>query len=182
MALGTWRCAAALLLAVAAATGCAGPAAPVDVPPAVLTTPAPSPVSAEAGAGWAQALDFSGDVRGAMYRVVPGDGATRSECTGRNSRPAGAWVSALFGPVGPDVYEVLVTVRPYRGPGTYRAPDVMVQVSRPDGSAVWQTSGSDSATFGVGAGEESGSVDATLTNLASTTTALRLDGRWSCRS
>jgi hypothetical protein len=179
MALVTWRGGAALLLVVLVAA-CAAPAPPVDVPPAVPATPAPSPVSADAG--WAQAMDFSGDVRGAMYRVVPGGGATRSECTGRNSRPAGTWVSALFGPVGPDVYEVLVTVRPYRGPGVYRAPDVMVQVSRPDGSAVWQTSGSDPATFGVGAGEESGSVDATLTNLASTTTALRLDGRWSCRS
>jgi hypothetical protein len=179
MALVIRRGAAALLLVVAA--GCAGPAPPGEPTPMLAATPAPSP-SMAAGGGWAQALDFSGDVRGAMYRVVAGGDATRSECTGRNSRPTGAWVSALFGPVGQDVYEVLVTVRPYRGPGAYRAPDVMVQVARPDGSAVWQTTGSDQAAFGVGADEESGSVDATLTNLASTTTALHLHGRWSCRT
>jgi hypothetical protein len=95
---------------------------------------------------------------------------------------AGAWASALFGPIGGDVYEVLVTVRPYRGPGTYQAPDVSVQVARPDGSAVWQTSGGDSATFTVGVDEESGSLDATLTNLSSTTTTLSVDGHWSCRT
>jgi hypothetical protein len=80
------------------------------------------------------------------------------------------------------VYEVLVTVRPYRGPGTYRAPDVIVQVARPDASAVWQTTNGDAATFTVARDEESGSVSATLTNLASTATKLRVDGRWSCRT
>jgi hypothetical protein len=80
------------------------------------------------------------------------------------------------------VYEVLVTVRPYRGPGTYRAPDVVVQVARADGSAVWQTSAGDAATFTVGVGEESGTLSATLTNLSSTATWLRVDGRWSCRT
>jgi hypothetical protein len=84
--------------------------------------------------------------------------------------------------VGQEVYEVLTTVRPYHGPGTYRAPDVLVQVALPDGSAVWETSDGDAVTFTVGVGEESGTVSATLTNLSTTATKLRLDGRWSCRT
>ena len=57
-----------------------------------------------------------------------------------------------------------------------------MQVARPDGSAVWETSAGDAATFTVGLGEESGTLSATLTNLSSTATKLRLDGRWSCRT
>ena len=105
-------------------------------------------------AGWAQALTFTGDVQGAMYGVVAGDASAARGCSGRNSRLTGAWASALFGPVGRDVYEVLVTARPYRGPGTYSGPEVTVQVSRPDGSAAWQTGPGDAVTFTVAAGEE----------------------------
>ncbi|TMC02067.1 MAG: hypothetical protein E6J41_31185 [Chloroflexi bacterium] len=171
---------AALLLALALA-GCSGRAA--ELAPAPRPSVAPSPALAPAAGGsWPQALTFTGDVDGGMTRVLPDSDAARSECSGRNSRSAGAWASALYGPVGADVYEVLVTVRPYRGPSTYRAPDVVVQVARPDGSAVWETSAGDAATFTVGLGEESGTLSATLTNLSSTATKLRLDGRWSCRT
>ena len=174
------RCAPLVLLLALALAGCARP--PLPQPETLPATAAPTPLRTPAGGGWNQSLTFAGDVQGAMSGVVPDAGGMRSECSGRNSRPAGSWASALFGPVGADVYEVLVTVRPYRGPGAYRTPDVVVQVARPDGAAVWQTSGGDPATFVVGAGEESGSVSATLTNLASTATKLRLDGRWSCRT
>ena len=71
-------------------------------------------------------------------------------------------------------------MRPYGGPGSYRAPVVSVQVSKPDGSAVWETSAGDSAMFVVGSDEESGTLQATLTDLNSNTTKLRLSGRWSC--
>jgi len=172
------RAAAPLLLLVLAA-GCARPALPApEAPPPAAATPAP----AEPAGGWTQALTFAGDVQGEMDGVVPDTAAMRSECSGRNSRQTGGWASALFGPVGRDVYEVLVTVRPYRGPGTYETPDVTVQVARPDGSAVWQTSGGDRATFVVGVGEESGTLSATLTNLTSDAFGLRVDGRWSCRT
>jgi hypothetical protein len=168
--------AAALALGLAGCGGQAQRPAPAFRPP---PPPAPAPVPA---GSWTESLTFSGDVQGGLTRVLPDSAATRSECTGRNSRTAGAWASALYGPVGGDVYEVLVTVRPYRGPSTYRTPDVLVQVARPDGSAVWQTSAGDTATFTVGVDEESGTLSATLTNLATTATRLRLDGRWSCRA
>lgn len=160
-------------------------AACTNFAPPAAHAPAASPSASAAATtapqlNWAEALSFSGDVKGTMYQVVVGDQGTRSECTGRNSRYGGAWASTLYGTVGKEVYGVLVTVRPYAGPGSYRVPVLSVQVSRPDGSAVWQTSGGDTATFVVGSDEESGTLQATLTDLNSNTTKLRLSGRWSC--
>ena len=170
--------AAALTIALigAACTNFAPPAA--HVPAASPSASAAAPSTPQPN--WAEALSFSGDVKGTMYQVVVGDPGTHSECTGRNSRYGGAWASTMYGAVGKDVYGVLVTVRPYVGPGSYRVPVVSVQVSRPDGSAVWQTSGGDAATFVVGSDEESGTLQATLTDLNSNATKLRLSGRWSC--
>jgi len=147
---------------------------------APAASPSASTTIGAAKVNWAQALSFSGDVRGTMFQVIVGDPATHSECTGRNSSYGGAWASTLYGTVGKDVYGVLVTVRPYVGPGSYRVPAVSVQVSRPDGSAIWQTSAGDTATFVVGPDEESGTLQATLTDLDTNTTKLRLSGRWSC--
>lgn len=162
--------------------GCASAGAPGEgggdaagVGPAA---PSPEP---SARSAWAQALRFSGDVQGTLSQAVPGDASRPTECTGATSRYAGAWASAVYGPLGHDLYGVVVTVRPYRGPGTYRTPDVAVQVLRPaDASAVWQTAPGDAATFSVDTGEQTGALDATLTNLSSNTTKLHVGGRWSC--
>jgi len=174
--LGVWVAAA---LATAMTFGaCANFTTPAAKRPA--PSPSASTATAAAKPNWAQALTFNGDVKGTMYQVVVGDAAIRSECTGRNSSYGGAWASTLYGTVGKEVYGVLVTVRPYVGPGSYRVPAVSVQVSKPDGSAIWQTSGGDPATFVVGSDEESGTLQATLTDLNSNATKLRLSGRWSC--
>lgn len=115
-----------------------------------------------------------------MSQIVTGDRAPESQCTGRNSRFGGTWVSSMYGPVGKQVYELLVTVPEYQGPNTYRPPEVAVQVVRLDGSAIWRTSGGDPATFTVNPDEESGSIDASLTDVNDSTTGLRVTGRWSC--
>jgi hypothetical protein len=161
--------------------GCSGVRIPrVETPPpAPTSTPSPSPSPV---AVWEEDLNFSGELNGAMKAVVPVDPTTRSECTGRNSKTAGAWASRLFGFVGTDVYGVLFTVGKYRGPGSYSGPQFTVQVHRLDGSAVWQSSGANQATLTVGDDEESGSVDAALTNLSSNQAALQLRGNWSCRT
>lgn len=171
-------CGAALLLTGLIGMACTNFAGPAAHAPAA--SPSASATASPPQLNWAEALSFSGDVKGTMYQVVVGDAAIRSECTGRNSRYGGAWASTLYGTVGTDVYGVLITVRPYAGPGSYRIPAVSVQVSKPDGSAVWQTSGADTAMFVVGSDEESGMLQATLTDLNSNTTKLRLSGRWSC--
>lgn len=166
-----------------AGAACAGLAEPAANSPSAPSAPASSPSSAAARSGglnWAEALTFTGDLKGTMYRVVVSDAANRSECTGRNSRYGGAWASILYGSLGEQVYAVVVTVRPYSGPGSYRMPAVSVQVSKPDGTAVWQTSTGDTATFVVTSDEESGTVEATLTDLNTNTTKLGLSGRWTC--
>jgi hypothetical protein len=172
---------AGIVLAVLLAAGCRGLQPPkVDTPPPLPTsTPSPSP---SAAASWTQNLEFSGDVSGTMTAVVPVSQQVRSECTGHNSRPAGAWASTIYGVIGSDAYGVLFSVGQYRGPGSYSSPDVTVQVHRFDNSAVWQSTGTNSASFTVGSGEESGTVDATLTNLASNQPTLKLRGDWSCRT
>ena len=172
---GMVLCCALLLLA-----GCASDDAPRAGGGAEVGPAARAPERA-ARSGWAQTLRFSGDVQGTISEAVPGDASRRTECTGATSRYAGAWASALYGPLGRDLYGLVIAVRPYRGPGTYRPPDVTVQVLRPaDAAAVWQTAAGDAATFWVDAGEQTGALDATLTNLASNTTKLRVAGRWSC--
>jgi hypothetical protein len=135
--------------------------------------------STSSGGNWSQALAFAGDVAGTMTQVVD-DPANQSECTGRNSRFGEVWVSNLFGQVGDQVYEVLVRVPAYRGPGAYHAADATIQVARLDRSYVWQTSAGDAATFTVDPSEETGGIEATLTELHNDTTKLRLTGRWSC--
>ena len=115
-----------------------------------------------------------------MITVVPVDPQTPSECTGRNSRPSGTWASSIFGNVGTDVYGVLFAVGKYRGPGSYSGSDLTVQVHRSDNSAVWQSAGDSQTTLTVDPDEESGSVDATLVNLASNRAGIRLQGTWSC--
>jgi hypothetical protein len=174
----------ALVAALLAAAGCGHiPLPNLDVAPAAPAPTPPAPVAASSERmGWTQALTFAGDVSGTMDAVAPIDANAPSECTGRNSRQAGAWASALYGPVGGDVYGVLVTVRPYRGPGVYRAPDASVQVLRPDGSAVWRSGTGDATTFTVAPGEETGSVEASVTNLTNTSTKIRVSGRWTCRT
>jgi hypothetical protein len=172
---------AGIVLVALLGAGCQGVQAPkVDAPPPPPSAaPLPSPTAA---GNWTQALDFSGDVTGTMSAVVPATPQVRSECTGRNSRPAGVWASTIFGFVGSDVYGVLFAVGQYRGPGSYSSPDVTVQVHSSDNSAVWQSAGANSATFTVAPDEQSGTVEAKLTNLGSNQTTLQVNGSWSCRT
>jgi hypothetical protein len=169
---------AGIVLAALLGAGCGGVQAPKleAPPPAPSYTPSPGPTTA---ARWTENLSFSGDVNGTMTTVVPLSPQVRSECTGHNSRPAGTWASTIFGLVGSDVYGVLFAVGKYRGPGSYNAPDVTVQVHRSDNSAVWQSS-ADKATFTIAPDEESGTVEATLTNLANNQATMRVSGTWTC--
>jgi len=172
---------AAVLAAVAAPAAVACTATEASVPPpAAASTPAAT--ATPAGGGWAESLLLSGDVAGALEQVLPPEAGGRSECSGRNSRHTGTWAGTIAGEIDGQPYDLLMTAAPYRGPGVYRPPDASVQVAKPDGSAVWQTSGTDSATFTIAADEESGTLEATLTDLSSQATRVRVAGRWSCRA
>lgn len=156
--------------AIATAEPTPGDAAPAD------PTPPPAPGS------WSEALTFAGDVQGTMYEIDAGGPGTQSECTGAGSRTTGAWALTLFGPVGSQVYGVVISVQPYRGPGVYRQPALSVQVTLPDASKVWTGTSADPATLLIDANEQTGTIDATLTDVASNVTKLHLSGHWACVS
>jgi len=164
----------------AALPGCGGggagtpsPSAPASPPPAV--TPS------AAAHNWEEDLTFTGDLSGRMATVVASAPNQVSECTGANSKAAGAWSSAIYGDLGGTVYGVVVVAGQYRGPGTYKDAGVSVQVTAVDHSRVWQSVAADPVTFTVNADETSGTLDATLDNLTTGKTSLRVSGTWTCR-
>lgn len=155
--------------------------------PETSATPAPAPsatavASASAAPNWVQDLTFGGDVAGNMARIAPPAPNQMSECSGKNSKSGGAWASSVFGPVGGDVLGVVILASGYRGPGTYDQAHASVQVHSLDNSRVWSSLAGDRVSFTVGADEESGTLDATLTNLSTGKSKLSLSGRWSCRT
>lgn len=144
---------------------------------AALTAPQPSP----SGVAWAEDLTFSGEMAGRMTGIVPNQPGQRSECTGPNSKTSGNWASTLFGQVSNGVYGLVVTANPYRGPGSYAAGPAKVEIHSADQKQVWQSQTGDVVTFTVNNDEQTGTLDAALTNLSDGKTKLRVSGTWSCR-
>lgn len=145
------------------------------------TSPTPSPTGSAFG-NWSESLDFAGDLGGHMSTVVANDTSRRSECTGKNSKTGGTWASTLYGDVGGKTFGVIFTISGYRGPGLYREGAGTVQVHSVGGDHDWQSRAGDALTVTVGNDEESGTVDANLTNLADGRSKLHLTGSWTCRT
>jgi hypothetical protein len=134
------------------------------------------------GGNWNQDLALSGELSGRIGQVVASQPGQASECTGKNSKTAGQWALHVFGQVGSKVMGVVVTADPYRGPGRYTESTAVVQVHDVDNSRVWQTGSGDAIAFLVNNDEESGTLEATLTNVASGTGKLKVSGRWACKT
>jgi hypothetical protein len=170
---------AAIVLALAVAA-CGTPAAPT-----AQSSPSASPLpaaSSPSGQGWVENLTFSGDFTGTMTVIAPNQTDRQSECSGKNSRTGGTWASIIFGPVGNQTLGVSFLSSQYRGPGIYSESVASAQVFTPDHAKAWQSVASDSVKFTVNSDEESGMIDATLTNLINGTSKLQLKGNWSCRT
>jgi hypothetical protein len=149
----------------------------------VSPTPWASPVvQASARPAWIEDLTFSGGLAGTLNQVVAGSAGLRTICTGQRAQGGTTWVLTLFGPVAGTVYGVQATVGDYRGPGRYRAPDAGVQVFSPDDSVGWQSLAGDPVSMVLEPGLESGTVDATLTNLTDGSSKVHVSGRWTCQT
>ncbi len=149
--------------------------------PSAATSSSPTPfVGVTPHAAWVEDLTFSGDFTGTLNQVSPGEAGMRTACTGPRGRDTGVWVLTLFGLVGSRTFGLQVTVGDYRGPGTYAAPQASMQVFRPDAVAGWRAAGGDQVAFTVAADEQSGTLDAHLTNLTDNRSQLRVRGRWDC--
>src|SRR5438034_781652 len=157
---------AAASIAMAAVAGCSLLEQQVSVSP----TPTPSPfVASSAPPPWTENLTFSGDLSGTMNQVVAGSAGLRTICTGRRGQGGDTWVLTLFGPVGRATYGLQLTISDYRGPGTYEAPQASMQVFRPDASLGWQSLNGDQVSLVLDDSRQSGTVEATLTNLTNAT-------------
>jgi hypothetical protein len=169
----------ALAAAVTLVAGCSALERQVSVSP----TPSASPViEASARPPWIEDLTFSGGLTGTLNQVVAGSAGLRTICTGKRAQGGTTWVLTLFGPVAGTVYGVQATVGDFRGPGRYRAPDAGVQVFSPDDSVGWRSLAGDPVSMLLEPGLESGTVDATLTDLADNSSKVHVSGRWTCQT
>ena len=132
--------------------------------------------------GWVEDLTLNGDLKGPMTVVAPNVSGQQSECTGKNSRTGGTWASTIYVLLGNQRYGVAFLSVQYRGPASYAEDVASVQVFTPDHSKAWQNLASDAVKLTVNADEESGAVEATLTNLSNGKSKLQLKGNWSCRT
>jgi hypothetical protein len=165
------------------ASACGG--APASVP-----SPSPSPTqvptaipTAALGSGyapWPLNLDFSGDLTAHVTGTAPPDDLIRDECTGTGSASLGNWASTMALNIGQQRYALVVLAGGYRGAATFTS-NVNVEVHSPDKAKVWQNSASDPVSFTVGSDEQSGLLEATLSNAATPANKLRISGHWSCQ-
>ena len=150
------------------------------------TTAAVTPSVPATTGSWSQDLTFSGDVHGHMTTIVADVGTRTSVCTGARPRTGQLWADRFFGSIDASgqVWGVIFNVGNFAGPGTYKGAAVSVQVFNPDdNSKLWENLNSDAVTFVLDRNEESGTVDAMLTNAdTGKSGAVHVVGRWNCQA
>ena len=148
----------------------------------VKTVASPSPVIAQGN--WSENLAFAGEVTGQMTGIVPDTQTQQSECTGSRTHNGETWSTTFYGTVdaGGQVWGVVILVGNFRGPGTYINQSVMVEMHSPDTARIWASGSADKVTFIVMRNQQSGTLDATLTNATSGKVAAEhVTGTWNCR-
>jgi hypothetical protein len=143
-----------------------------------------SPSTPAVAATWTQDLAFSGDVTGHMTAITPDTATVHSACTGAKPRIGQTWADEFYGTVDSsgDVWGVDFVIANYGGPGVYRDAAIVVQVHNSDNSKVWLSTPGDTVTFQLDRSQQSGTIDALLTNADSgKNAALHVVGRWNCR-
>ena len=141
----------------------------------------PTPIAVQGS--WTQNLTFAGELSGHMAGIVPDLGAQKSQCTGGRTHNGETWADIFYGAVdvSGDVWGIVFQINNFRGPGTYQDSSVTVEVHNPDASKVWQSRGTDKITFILDRSQQSGTVDAMLTNATTGKDGLHLTGSWNCR-
>jgi hypothetical protein len=147
-------------------------------PPAVAS---PSPVIPQGN--WSQNLAFTGAFTGQMMAIVPDSGDQVSACTGSKTRTGEQWADTFYGSTdaGVTVWEIGFVVNNFRGSGTYTTRDSAIVVRSTDKTRVWLNTARDKVTFTMDATQQSGTVNAALTDANSGKPALKVTGTWNCR-
>ena len=145
------------------------------------TSPTPTPASGPGGsnAPWTLNLDLSGDLAGHVAGTAPSDATVHNDCTGADSARLGSWASTMAFTLGDQRYVLYLLVKGYKGAAVFTQ-GVNVEVSTEDQSRAWQNEADDPVTFTVEADQQSGLLEAELTNVADKTKKLDVAGHWSC--
>jgi hypothetical protein len=144
--------------------------------------PSPSPILPQGN--WTQNLAFAGELTGQMSGIVPDTTDQQSECTGSRTHTGDTWSDGFYGTIDTsgEQWHVIFLLDNFRGPGTYVNNDAIVQVESTDFTQAWLNLDADKVTFTVDRSQQSGSVDAQLTDATSGKgAAVHLTGTWNCR-
>ena len=152
--------------------------------------PSPSPVIAQGN--WNQNLKLTGDLAGQITAIVPDQGTQQTFCSGSKARNGETWSDSFYASLDSSgaEWQVNIVVENFRGPGTYANKDVKISLQSPDSSQAWLNQDADPAahlaadpvTFTMDRGQQSGTMDAFLTNASSGKRgAEHITGAWNCR-
>jgi len=114
---------------------------------------------------------------------VPDIGDQKSQCTGGRTHNGETWADYFYGTVdsGGQAWGVVFAINNFRGPGTYQNSAVTIEVHSIDATKVWQSRGNDTVTFTLDRSQQSGTIDAMLTNADTGKDGLHLTGHWNCK-
>jgi hypothetical protein len=141
----------------------------------------PSPVNPQGN--WTQNLTFLGEIAGQMTGIVPDTGDQVNACTGSKTRNGEQWSDTFYGMVDASgrVWQVGFLVNNFRGPGAYHTTDVSLAVRSADKTRVWLNLTRDKVTLTLDQSQQSGTIDAALTDATTGKVGLQISGRWNCR-
>ena len=141
----------------------------------------PSPIIAQGN--WTQNLTFTGELTGQMSGIVADTGDHVNACTGAKTRNGEQWADTFYGSTdaGTTVWEIGFVVKNFRGPGSYQTADSAIVVRSLDKTRVWLNLPRDKVTFTVSTTQQSGTINAALTDANSGKAAVKITGTWNCR-
>ena len=146
------------------------------------TVASPSPVIAQGT--WTEGLTFTGDMPGQMTGIVADTGTELSACTGSKSRVGDVWSDFFYGTMDSSgqVWGIVFKVQNFSGPGTYATGAITVEMHSLNATQVWLSLDGDKTAFTIDRSQQSGTLDATLTNATTGKTAAEhVTGQWNCR-
>jgi hypothetical protein len=141
----------------------------------------PSPVIAQGN--WTQSLTFTGQIAGQMTGIVADSGDQVNACTGSKTRNGEQWADTFYGMIDATgrVWDVAFVVNNFRGSGAYQGADMSVVVRSADQKRVWLNLPRDKVSFTLDPSQQSGTVNAALSDATSGLPGLKVSGRWNCK-
>jgi hypothetical protein len=141
----------------------------------------PSPVVSQGN--WTLSLSFAGAITGQMTGIVADTGDQVNGCTGAKTRTGEQWADTFYGSIDASgqVWEIVFIVKNFRGPGTYHTLDSTVVVRSLDKKRAWLNIARDKVTFNIDQTQQSGTIDAWLTDANTGKQAVHITGHWNCQ-